>query len=1051
MKKIVLILTLAFAAGTVQAQFPTTDSLRKYINKYIRNTAIEAFTNLRLNTAMIGSLKFVDSAYGGQVKSLYRNGDSVYLVTLKNDTFRISAAQLNSTIAKGGIHKSGDTIKLGGAIDTSARLVVRSARRNSPTDSLPTSFVISNSPTTNVDSDINGQQRPTLYMIQGFGDNDTLNRQYGGVDQGVVNSSFTENNKRWVSTPLILPYQGAYRVSRVLASDTTVLQVGPFGGVPSAYAGDLALGNNWPTYLDIRNAVHPYKYPLTAMRLGIDLARRKSDTKREINGIVSGYTFDYRDYQASITSGTTEDGSKTGRMHAFDYFGDIYFNTAATKSKYLAVSTVDTVAAYHAWPVYNDSNTVNNGYGIWAEGKRDFNHFGGYLSVGGDLPTRANMGAGRRFSVRGTAEISDTTFLRKRLIVGNPAVTSDQYTAVVDSSLRVGDFVDNNSNLSVSKSYNGITSATIGGIKPRQVFITQSNSYDENVVELKDKFSEAMFVQMVHRVGALQDFYSSFGHSAGQAATIGTYYRKKTGYTGTSIFRGAGNFFNSPAALVVRMDVARPQTSDNNNIFQGKFSVIQPVFEFNDYNRIEHGAFINIGSGQYGSLGSGFDTVTGIQLQQLPFTFSNARYAINQVGTADSVILNGPVRMPARTVQNDTSVYKPAVFDALGNLVKMDGWKGSGGGGGGVSESKVADMIKDSLDNNGFVLLNAPGPGDSTLTFPNDTTGQAKRLFAGAGIGRKVDATTIRDSIVLPSDQIPWGLSGVYNSSSALTYNGTAFKQENSGAKYSLINTGSLGSTGGGNINAFTKLLPTAADQQLGWFGAGSMNNSTTETVTAGIGMYSNAGWSFGSSHQTYMDFFVTASNTQLRVMRATHNGRLVIGGTTANGYLSLKAGDASVPSLYIPSGTDMTTPTTGSFSFSSGRFKFVPSGSTYKSAVFTNDVAPSVGQVAVGNGVDYTLSDFYSIQTATTTSTITLAATVKMVTVKADATAGNITLTVTANHIGQVINFIKTNTSNTVTLAASSGSLLYGVTSLATQGEGEHYQWDGTNWLALP
>jgi hypothetical protein len=54
MKKIVLSL-LIFVTGTASAQtFPSQDSLENFIDRYIRNEAINAFTNMRLNTALHG-------------------------------------------------------------------------------------------------------------------------------------------------------------------------------------------------------------------------------------------------------------------------------------------------------------------------------------------------------------------------------------------------------------------------------------------------------------------------------------------------------------------------------------------------------------------------------------------------------------------------------------------------------------------------------------------------------------------------------------------------------------------------------------------------------------------------------------------------------------------------------------------------------------------------------------------------------------------------------------------------------------------------------------
>lgn len=90
MKKIIVFTLMVIGCMSVKAQFPTTDSLRSFINRYIRNSAVEAFQNLRLNTALIGISNYIDSAYGGQVVSFTAANDSTArLVTLLGDTMDV--------------------------------------------------------------------------------------------------------------------------------------------------------------------------------------------------------------------------------------------------------------------------------------------------------------------------------------------------------------------------------------------------------------------------------------------------------------------------------------------------------------------------------------------------------------------------------------------------------------------------------------------------------------------------------------------------------------------------------------------------------------------------------------------------------------------------------------------------------------------------------------------------------------------------------------------------------------------------------------------------
>jgi hypothetical protein len=90
MKKYIIAVMVFICSLSAKAQFDNTDTLRAFINHWIRNSAVEAFQNLRLNTAMIGITNFLDSAYGGQMKNFYAVDDSTAnLVTIADDTFSI--------------------------------------------------------------------------------------------------------------------------------------------------------------------------------------------------------------------------------------------------------------------------------------------------------------------------------------------------------------------------------------------------------------------------------------------------------------------------------------------------------------------------------------------------------------------------------------------------------------------------------------------------------------------------------------------------------------------------------------------------------------------------------------------------------------------------------------------------------------------------------------------------------------------------------------------------------------------------------------------------
>ena len=90
MKKYIIATLVLICSFSAKAQFSNTDTLRAFINRWIRNSAVEAFQNLRLNTAMIGMTNFLDSAYGAQVRNFEAvNDTTARLVTIAYDTFSI--------------------------------------------------------------------------------------------------------------------------------------------------------------------------------------------------------------------------------------------------------------------------------------------------------------------------------------------------------------------------------------------------------------------------------------------------------------------------------------------------------------------------------------------------------------------------------------------------------------------------------------------------------------------------------------------------------------------------------------------------------------------------------------------------------------------------------------------------------------------------------------------------------------------------------------------------------------------------------------------------
>jgi hypothetical protein len=95
MKKILIIVLVLFGSLAVKAQsnpFPSIDSLERFINRFIRNSPVEAFQNLRMNTALQGMLRFIETGeIGAGLDTAYAFNDStIRLITFEPDTFDVT-------------------------------------------------------------------------------------------------------------------------------------------------------------------------------------------------------------------------------------------------------------------------------------------------------------------------------------------------------------------------------------------------------------------------------------------------------------------------------------------------------------------------------------------------------------------------------------------------------------------------------------------------------------------------------------------------------------------------------------------------------------------------------------------------------------------------------------------------------------------------------------------------------------------------------------------------------------------------------------------------
>lgn len=116
MKKILFFLLLVSAATICKGQsnpFPSTDSLERFINRYIRNSPVEAFQNLRMNTTLIGLLRFIQgSEIGSGVDTMYLVGGCILrLTTGGGDTINVSLCnKLDSVTIETATNPNPDTL-----------------------------------------------------------------------------------------------------------------------------------------------------------------------------------------------------------------------------------------------------------------------------------------------------------------------------------------------------------------------------------------------------------------------------------------------------------------------------------------------------------------------------------------------------------------------------------------------------------------------------------------------------------------------------------------------------------------------------------------------------------------------------------------------------------------------------------------------------------------------------------------------------------------------------------------------------------------------------
>ena len=108
----ILFIILSFSAFS-QTRFPSVDSAKNYVLRYVKNSAVESFTNWRMQNVSYGTLELLDSLAGsGAIDSIWKTGD----------TLKYSKSGVNYTIGTVGSPAS-DTATVVKAYVTNAEAV----------------------------------------------------------------------------------------------------------------------------------------------------------------------------------------------------------------------------------------------------------------------------------------------------------------------------------------------------------------------------------------------------------------------------------------------------------------------------------------------------------------------------------------------------------------------------------------------------------------------------------------------------------------------------------------------------------------------------------------------------------------------------------------------------------------------------------------------------------------------------------------------------------------------------------------------------------------
>ncbi len=122
MKKLFFLILFFISIQSFGQRFPSVDSLQNYILRYVRNSTVETFTNLRMQNVVYGLSELLESR---AVDSIWRviGKDSIFF-RKNGTTFAIKDSTGGIYTAGNGLTLSGSQFKLGGTLSDAATEVI---------------------------------------------------------------------------------------------------------------------------------------------------------------------------------------------------------------------------------------------------------------------------------------------------------------------------------------------------------------------------------------------------------------------------------------------------------------------------------------------------------------------------------------------------------------------------------------------------------------------------------------------------------------------------------------------------------------------------------------------------------------------------------------------------------------------------------------------------------------------------------------------------------------------------------------------------------------